>query len=282
MRLSNELPPNIPTEAETPSRLQNSALKTATRESHELVIAIFFVFGALALVPTIYFTNRQLAEGEAALKQGRYATVTLYDRALASPSTFFPLTMVLAGVAAWKLGLVPRGIRISFLRVLGGAVLGFFLYPVGMLSILFVVLLGMSWGGGENWPNVNSPIWARLLGNLPLAAILCAGGMLTILLAAVALALVTRSWPRRVLLWSFVTSSGVLICSVSVSLAIRKLLFPAIPLLSHLINSGTDLLAFSMIWGVEAPIVVGEPILAALLGHWFFLAAKEWSAKRAQ
>jgi len=131
----------------------------------------------------------------------------------------------------------------------------------------------------ENWPNMNSPIWARLLGNLPLAAILCAGGMLTIALAAVALAFVTRAWPRRVLLWSFVTSAGVLVCSVGFAMVARKFLFPTIPIWSHLTNSSGDLLAFSLIWNVEAPIVIGEPILAALLGHWLYIAAEEWSAE---
>jgi len=264
-----------------PSPSLNSARKTATRASHELVVTIFFLLGTLALVPTVYFTNRQLAENDAASKQGRFAEITLLDRALSSPSTFFPLAMILAGAAAWKLKLIPPGIRFSFFRTLGGAILAFFLYPVGFISILFVVLLGMKYVTAENWPNMKSPIWARLLGNLPLAAILCAGGMLTVALAAVALAFVTRSWPRRVLLWSFVTSAGVLVCSVAFALLTHKFLFPTIPMWSHLINNGSDLLAFSLIWNVEAPIVIGQPILAAVLGHWFYLAAKEWSAESA-
>ncbi len=189
--------------------------------------------------------------------------------------------MVLAGAAALKLKLIPEGIRFSFFRVVGGAILAFFLYPVGFISILFVVLLGMKYVTAENWPNMNSPIWARLLGNLPLAAILCAGGMLTIAFAAVALAFVTRSWPRRVLLWSFATSAGVLVSSVAFAMVTRKFLFPTIPIWSHLINNGTDLLAFSLIWNVQAPIVIGEPLLAALLGHWFYFAAKEYAVSLA-
>ncbi len=233
------------------------------------------------MVPTVYFTNRQFAENDAASKQGRYAEITLFYRVLASPSTFFPLAMVLAGAAALKLKLIPEGIRFSFFRVVGGAILAFFLYPVGFISILFVVLLGMKYVTAENWPNMNSPIWARLLGNLPLAAILCAGGMLTIAFAAVALAFVTRSWPRRVLLWSFATSAGVLVSSVAFAMVTRKFLFPTIPIWSHLINNGTDLLAFSLIWNVQAPIVIGEPLLAALLGHWFYFAAKEYAVSLA-
>jgi hypothetical protein len=226
----------------------------------------------------VFFTNRNLTNSDIAMKQGRWGNVILFDQALASPSTFLPLALILAGLVAWKLNLIPAGLRTSAARVLGGAAFTLFLYPAGLVSILFVVLLAMRFHIGENWPNPNSPDWLRLVGYLPSAALLCLAGMFTIVLEAVAMALVTRWWPRRVFLWSSVTSAGVLICSFCFSLVRQKILFPTIPIWSHVVNYGGDMLVFSLIWKVEAPIIIGEPILAALLGHWFYHAAVAWCA----
>jgi hypothetical protein len=191
--------------------------------------------------------------------------------------------MILAGLAVWNLGLVPPGIRISFIRAFCGAILSLLLYPAGLIAIFFVVF------GSDallhkfafDWSHAGVSDWSRLLGYVPMAVILCGGGMLTVMLAALALAIVVRSWPRRVILWSFAVSSGSLLCGLIFSLVRQKLLFPSIPLWSEVVNYMGDMLAFSLIWNVQAPIVFGEPLLAALLGHWLYLALKEYTVPHA-
>lgn len=214
------------------------------------------------------------------MKQGRYAEVTLFDRALSSPSTFFTLAMILAGAAVWNLGLVPRGIRISFIRAFCGAILSLLVYPVGMIAIIFALFEGdaLLHKFGLDWPHAGASDWSRLLAFLPMTVILCVTGMLTVAVSALALAFVTRSWPRRVILWSAATSVGTLLCTLVFSLVQQRLLFPTIPPWSGFVNHLGDMLAFSLIWNVQAPIVIGEPLLAALLGHWFYFAAKEYAA----
>jgi hypothetical protein len=278
MRLSKASPPNTLTAAAQPSPSPNSAPERADRLHHS-VVAIFFGSGVLALIPTVFFTNRIFTNSDIAMKQGRYAEVTLLDRALSSPSTFFTLAMMLAGVAVWNLGLVPRGIRISFVRALCGAILSLLVYPAGMMAIIFAVFGGdaLLHKFGLDWPHAGASTWSRLLAYWPMTMILCVTGTLTVLLSALALAFVTRSWPRRVILWSIATSVGTLLCTLVFSLVQHKLLFPTIPLWSGLVNYLGDMLAFSAIWNVQAPIVIGEPLLAALLGHWFYLAAKEYA-----
>jgi hypothetical protein len=280
MRLSKASPPSTPTAAAQPSPSPNSAPKAAQEGLHAFVIAIFFLLGTLALVLTAFFSNRNITNSNAALRAGRYTQVTLFDQALASPSTFFAIAMILAGLTVWNLQLIPRGIHFSFGRVSCGAILAVFIYPVGFIAILFAVFGGdaLLHQLGLDQPNSSTSDWSFLLGAIPMAAILCAGGMLTIVLAALALALATRWWPRRVLLWSFGGSAGILFCSFVFSLVRQKLLFPTIPLWSDLVHHTGDMLVFSFIWNIPTPVVIGEPILAALLGHWFYRAAVEWSA----
>ncbi|HEY6388229.1 MAG TPA: hypothetical protein VIX91_21320 [Candidatus Acidoferrum sp.] len=38
---------------------------------------------------------------------------------------------------------------------------------------------------------------------------------------------------------------------------------------------------FGVAWGIPLVVLVGEPLLGALVGHWLYLAAKEWSAESA-
>lgn len=231
----------------------------------------------------MFFTNRILANSDIALKQGRYAEVTFLERILSSPSTFFTLAMILAGLAVWKLGFVPRGIHISFIRAFCGTILSLLLYPLGLIAILFLIFGGdaLLHKFGLDWPHAGASDWSRLLGYLPTAVILCGAGVFIVMLAALALAFVTRSWPRHVFLWSVAVSTGTLFCSLVFSLVRQKLLFPEIPLWNDLVNYIGDMLAFSLIWNVQAPIVIGEPLLAALLGHWFYLAAREYAVSSA-
>lgn len=103
--------------------------------------------------------------------------------------------MILAGLAVWNLELVPRGIRISFIRAFCGASLSLLLYPAGLIAVIFAVFGGdaLLHKFGLDWPHAGASDWSRLLGYLPMAVILCGGGMLTVMLAALALAFVTRS-----------------------------------------------------------------------------------------
>jgi hypothetical protein len=60
---------------------------------HRSVIGIFFVFGMMALFPISYFTERFIAS-----RLDYTQKSSLIVEALASPSTFFTLSMVLAGI----------------------------------------------------------------------------------------------------------------------------------------------------------------------------------------
>jgi len=56
----------------------------------------------------------------------------------------------------------------------------------------------------------------------------------------------------------------------------EKLKFPTIPSMRFVANEPLAML-FGYAWGLPLIVLIGEPLLAALLGHWLYLAAKEYA-----
>jgi len=205
----------------------------------------------------------------------------LSAQALASPSTVCGPFMALAGLFVWRAGLLPRGISSSALRVFCVTLFSVFIYPIGLFAIL-VAFFGLGSLTERLFPAARPALDAfPLFPDLFLVTILCAGGMLTVILFGLALAFAVRSKPRRLLLWSFGISASTICVSAVAAIIRSEIQFPQIPLNRLLILHSQDILLFSLAWGVELPIVIGEPLLAALLGHWLYLAAEAWSAEAA-
>jgi hypothetical protein len=240
---------------------------------HAAIILIFALFAALALAPTSYFTGKFIKG------PSYYGPERLKWQALACPSTFFALFMPLAGILVWKLGLLPRGISSSFGRVLTGVLLALFIYPVGFLFILwtFLALVGFTEHSGLNHvvPGIE-PDWQILLKSLPFTSIMWAGGALVVLHSALAFAITVRFWPRRAFFWAFGASALIIVVSLAGALFQHRLMFPTISVWGVFVRSTFDLF-FAMAWNLQLPILIGEPILAGLLGHWLYLAAREYA-----
>ena len=240
---------------------------------HAAIVAVFVLFAALALAPTSYFTGKFIS------RQSYFGFERVKWQALASPSTFFALLMPLAGILVWKLGLLPRGISSSLVRVVAGVLLGLFIYPAGFLFILwtFLVLAGFTEHSGLNHvtPGIE-PDWQIMLKSVPFISILWAGGVLVVLHSALAFAISVRFWPRRVFLWAPRVSALILAGAIAGALLQHSLMFPTISVWGVLVRSTFDLF-FAMAWNVQITILIGEPILAGLLGHWLYLAAREYA-----
>jgi hypothetical protein len=278
--LSNASLPNTPTAAAPPSLSWTSVPETRDKR-HLTVVVIFFVFGIASLLPVIYLTNRMHERDQANLKAGLYAPATLLDYALVSPSTFFALAVVLAGIFVWRLDLLPRGLRVEPWRAAGGAFIAFLIYPLGLIFLLAEVfgigglLEAMS---GKSSPQSDA---GELFRFFYIVALLCAAGMVAVLLAGTAIALATHFWPRRVLLWGLGISALAVFSTATISVIRQNMRFPGDTAWSILKTSMFDTMFFSLAWNIEIPILIGQPLLAALLGHWLCLAARRYASSPA-
>jgi hypothetical protein len=240
-----------------------------------VVVAIFFAFGIAALVLTIWWTAGTLAQDDKAIKAGRLIDDSLLSRALASPSTFFALAMLLAGIACYKLNLLPCGLTFSPWRVFSGVIAALLVYPLGLAALLALLFgvggLAEAVGFGQG---PHSHLGEVLVFSYA-ATILCATGVLTVMLAALAFGLATRFWPRRIRVWGFAISAMAILSTVVASSIRQSIRFGPTTITD--VTRNTDILFFSLAWNVELPIVIGQPLLAALLGHWLYQPAKEYA-----
>ena len=183
--------------------------------------------------------------------------------------------MLLAGIACYKLNLLPRGLAFSPWRVFGGAMAALLIYPLGLAALLALLFgvggLAEAIGFGQRPHSYLGEVLVFLYA----ATILCATGVLTVMLAALAFGLATRFWPRRVFVWGFAISATVILSTVLASSIRQSIRFGTTTITN--VTRNADILFFSLAWNVELPIVIGQPLLAALLGHWLYQAAKDYA-----
>jgi hypothetical protein len=244
------------------------------RNRHQIaVICLFFAFGLVAVVLEVFFVRKTVtAAASPALSLFTYA------RTVASPGVFFVPAMILAGILVWAVGLVPHGISFSLWRVAGAAVLGFFSYPLGYLatSVGMLVLFGIALSSPDTPPGAPTN-WLQFLGGCALAVgVLFAGEMLTLFIVTSSFALATHFWPRPAFFWFASLSATAIIGGILASLIKSKLLFPTEPI-SYLVSGRALDLLFGHAWGIPLVVLIGQPLLAALMGHWLHLAANQQS-----
>jgi len=247
------------------------------RARHSCVIAIFIFFGIAALVPTVFYMQRTI--GASADYQNHDA---LYKYILRSPGILLAPAMAIAGLLTWKLGLLARGMHSSVARIVGGTVLACFAYPLVYYFVVFATFasgslllsLAGSTGYARTSPGPHPELGVLLA--LPLPAMLYLGGALTISYAAIVFGIVTQSWPRRVARWAFTGPAGTILCIICVAAIVEKIRFPTLSSWRIIENSASEFF-WGPAWNVPPAFIIGAPFIAALLGHWLYLAAEEYS-----
>jgi hypothetical protein len=243
-------------------------------------VAIFFFFGLAGLIPAVYLSpTTDTGPGRFVLPSG------FAGEMLASSSALFAPAMILAGGLVWYAGLLPRGISFSWGRILGALLIGLLAYPVGFVSIMSAVLglLGAALSGPDT-PTVREiSSFGHAVGYLTLGGIEFVGGMLTILIVTAAFAIATRSWPRLAFRWIPVLVATTISGSIIAGIIHYRFTLPLLPgsFVFHNFLADPFQVFFGVAWGIPLVVLVGEPLLAALVGHWLYLAAVEWSAESA-
>jgi hypothetical protein len=233
-----------------------------------------------ALVPAIFFSLKAETDPGGSALSSRFA-----DQMVASPSAFFSLAMMLAGILAWHIGLLPRGISFSLGRLTGAALIGFLAYPIGFFAILgaVLVLFGAIFSGSDTSSRSQAAILGHIVGYLTSAGIIFVGGLLTILIVTAAFAVATRYWPRFAFRWIILLIGTTISGSTIAGIIHYRISLPMLPnsfLLRNFLSDPVQVF-FGVAWGLPLVVLVGEPLLAALVGHWLYLAAVEWSAESA-
>jgi hypothetical protein len=190
--------------------------------------------------------------------------------------------MIFAGASAWYSGLLPRAISFSSGRIVGGVLVGFLAYPIGFFAIL-TALLGLFGAALEGPSGAQATVSAQAVGYLTVGAVTFVGGMLTVLIITAAFAISTRYWPRFAFRWLVLLICTTILGSIIAGVIHYKISLPMLPtsLVFHNFLGDPIQVFFGVIWGIPLVVLVGEPFLAALVGHWLFLAAKAWSADSA-
>jgi hypothetical protein len=204
---------------------------------------------------------------------------------VASPSAFFSLAMILAGILAWYIGLLPREISFSLGRVTGAVLIGFLAYPIGFFAILgaVLVLIGAVFSGSDPTSRSQATMSGYIVGYLTSTGIIFVGGMLTILMVTAAFAVATRYWPRFAFRWITLLIGTTISGSIIAGIIHYRISLPMLPNSFVLRTFLSDPLQvfFGVAWGLPVVVLVGEPLLAALVGHWLYSAAVEWSSESA-
>jgi hypothetical protein len=109
------------------------------------------------------------------------------------------------------------------------------------------------------------------------------GEMLTILMVTAALAVATRYWPRFAFRWITLLIGTTISGGILAGIIQYRGSLPMLPGSFVFRNFLSDPLQvfFGVAWGIPLAVLVGEPLLGALVGHWLYLAAKDWSRESA-
>jgi hypothetical protein len=184
---------------------------------------------------------------------------TILEGILTSPSVFFAIAMVLAGFLAANLGYLPGRMDVSRWRVVGGTLVAAVAYPISMLGIVLVAMSLMEPMDSDNPHPLPVPGWRHWVGESAPYVGLFIGGVLTICLMMLAFRIATKKWPRRIWASALVVALGV--PSVTALIGYRFARSPELLLIEPTIGR------------IPLLLVIGEIVLAMVIGGWLFSAA---------
>jgi hypothetical protein len=187
----------------------------------------------------------------------------------------FPFAAILA-LTIWgasQSGLLPfRPSSLAYRGWISGLAIALS-YPIAMLfmgALVFAETINSPRDSGKPDP---PPLTAfeALRSELAIPMVLLIGGVLVVCLTAFAVRLILRAWPRRVWAWAF-----------TVPLVVFFLTIAAGKLLSYLypesVNQSTSdpggLLLNESAGRGPLLLVIGQPILSALVGHWLCVSPR--------
>jgi len=190
--------------------------------------------------------------------------------------------MMLAGGLVHALRMLPRGISFSFIRLVTSIFIGLVAYPAGFLSVFLEVWVLFAWSQGDAH-GVEHGALDLIIGYLTMGGMFFVGAAVTLLILTAAFVFVARYWPRRAF-----RALASLIGVVSLGSMLASFLHFAVYLhrtpdkIALLNFLGEPLLVFfGFAKGIPLAVLVGEPLFGAIIGHWLYEAAVEWSAESA-
>jgi hypothetical protein len=217
---------------------------TPSRESK--VVGLFMVCGLTALLSNI-------VHGMDPLGSSSYRA-TLF----ASPSVFFTVAILLAGFVVARLRLIEVEPQFSAIRILSAGAIAALIYPVAMAGMMAAALSIYASLGSDN-PSTTAR-WRLLLFDNAVEIAVVFGGILTVCLFAVAFRIAMKTWPHRLWMEILVIAFGVPLSTAMIEFTMR------VP--------KPDRFLEPKVLGIPLLLVIGEPILAGYLGHWFFTATQ--------
>lgn len=196
------------------------------------------------------------------------------------PSIPFAAILVLTTWGASQSGLLPfPPERLAYRGWISGLIIALS-YPIAMLLMVVVVFAASANSPSDSGKPDPPPLtgFAALRNQLAIPVALLIGGILVVCLAALGVRLILRSWPKRVWAWAF----AVPLIVFFLTLAAGELLSVLNPESIEL--SSTDLVERLLTGsggGGSLLLLIGQPILSGLVGHWFYVSARETVAEDA-
>lgn len=210
------------------------------------VVGLFVVCGLTALLGN-------LVHGTDPLGFASYSATVF-----ASPSVFFTAAILLAGFVVARLRLIECEPQFSAIRILSAGAVAALIYPVAMAGMMATALSIYVPLGSDN-PSTTARWRLMLFDNAGEIAVVF-GGVLTVCLFAVAFRIAMKTWPHRLWMGILVIAFGVPLSTAMIEFAMR------VPKPERFLEP--------KVLGIPLLLVIGEPILAGYLGHWFFTAAQ--------
>ncbi|HMD10116.1 MAG TPA: hypothetical protein VKH63_21460 [Candidatus Acidoferrum sp.] len=238
---------------------------------HFSAVLIAFLFGVAALVPTCSFTENLQST---AIHEVRTSSTTV--QFVFIPGLFFAAGALLSGLAIWRAGLLPSGISCSWLRIAGGTLFAIFVYPAAFAATVLAVMILFFTASPDSSLAAAHPTLKFLFGFVVFGGIVWFVVVVTAVFLALAFAFATRFWPRRVFLSAVTLAALAVVGDILAAIIQEKLKFPAIPSMRYVENEPLALL-LGFAWGLPLIVFIGEPLLAAVIGHWLYLAAMEYA-----
>lgn len=197
------------------------------------------------------------------------------------PGGLLVLALAIASALSHGLDLIPPGMSFSVGRTCGAVLIGLLAYPAGFFLVLIAMLSLLSFSKVDP-PGTQMGALGLLIAYLTLLGILFAAEMLVVLIITAGFAVGVRHWPRRafgpMIRVVVATLAGAMIAGM-VHYGAQQTL-PAETLVRNALTHPLETL-FAVAWGSPLAALVGTPLVAALMGHWFYQAGAEWSAEQA-
>jgi len=191
----------------------------------------------------------------------------------AIPGLSFAAVVTGAALLSSSLGILPKSFTGSPWRLCAGGATLFLTYPVALFLILGTLLtISTDKPGDSDRPDVAPLTETQIMRNrASLPAGLFTGGLAIVYLAAGAVRQITKRWPRRIWAWALIVSLGVPCLSAGMALV-------DFTLHTGFRASGLptpDALLFAAVApGLPLLLLVGEPVLAGLIGYWLSCGAE--------